>query len=241
MGKFINLTGQRFGKLTVIKRAEEYVSPKGQRGIQWLCECDCEDKNQIIVRGSNLKSGLTNSCGCYKIEKQKQYNEYDLKSHNYGIGYLDDGTEFYFDLEDYNKIKDIKWKKDKDGYIVSNYIDKDSGKTKQYKMHRLITDCPDDLIPDHVYGENTRNDNRKSNLRICTEQENHINRKISTNNTSGVTGVHWYNKTQRWRAVIYYHNKKIHLGSFENFEDAVLARKNAEKEYFGEFKYKGKK
>ena len=60
--KIIDLTGKKFGKLTVIERAEDYVSPKGARSPKWLCQCECG--NQVTVMASNLKSGATTSCGC---------------------------------------------------------------------------------------------------------------------------------------------------------------------------------
>ena len=64
MGKFIDLTGQRFGKLTVIKRAENKVELNGQIRTQFLCKCDCG--KEMIVLSNSLKSGLTKSCGCLK-------------------------------------------------------------------------------------------------------------------------------------------------------------------------------
>jgi hypothetical protein len=62
-----------------------------------------------------------------------------------------------------------------------------------------------------------------------------MNMKLHKNNTSGVTGVHWYKAYSMWRAEIKACNKKIYLGCFYNFEDAVAARHEAEDEYFGEF------
>ena len=67
MGKFQDLTGQRFGKLTVIERAENHVQPSGKQYVQWLCKCDCG--NETIIRGANLKKGHTKSCGCLQKEK----------------------------------------------------------------------------------------------------------------------------------------------------------------------------
>ena len=61
MGKCIDLDGQKFGRLTVIKRVE---NTKGG-GSRWLCRCEC-DKQTIVLRG-NLTSGGTKSCGCLKI------------------------------------------------------------------------------------------------------------------------------------------------------------------------------
>lgn len=54
MSKFIDLTGQRFGKLTVIQRV-------GNKGSKWLCKCDCG--REKVVYGANLKQGKSTSCG----------------------------------------------------------------------------------------------------------------------------------------------------------------------------------
>ena len=61
MAKFIDLTGQRFGRLKVIKRAEN----KGKE-TRWLCKCDCG--NETITSGARLKNGQTKSCGCIRTE-----------------------------------------------------------------------------------------------------------------------------------------------------------------------------
>lgn len=66
---FQDLTGQKFGKLLVIKRAEDYISPSGNRTPCWLCVCDCG--NQKIVASASLKKG-TQSCGCIQRERAKQ-------------------------------------------------------------------------------------------------------------------------------------------------------------------------
>ena len=60
-------------------------------------------------------------------------------------------------------------------------------------------------------------------------------RTVRSNNTSGVPGVEWMAKRQRWRATICFKGKRRYLGSFENLEDAVRARKRAEEELFGAF------
>ena len=70
MTKFIDLTGQKFGKLTVIKRAEN--NNRGQ--TQWLCQCECGNKK--IILGNNLKNGTTKSCGCIQKEHRlKGFNK----------------------------------------------------------------------------------------------------------------------------------------------------------------------
>ena len=66
MSKFKDLTGQRFGKLMVVSRADDYIKPNGNKIIQWRCVCDCG--NEVVVRGEYLRSGQTKSCGCLTSE-----------------------------------------------------------------------------------------------------------------------------------------------------------------------------
>lgn len=61
MGKLIDLTGQRFGRLVVIERAG---SKRGNAA--WLCQCDCG--KQVIIGGDKLRYGDTHSCGCVRNE-----------------------------------------------------------------------------------------------------------------------------------------------------------------------------
>ena len=58
----VDLTGKRFGRLTVIKR----VYREGSNLVYWLCKCDCGNKKE--VRADSLKNGSTQSCGCYAKE-----------------------------------------------------------------------------------------------------------------------------------------------------------------------------
>lgn len=65
MGKFVNLEGEKFGYLTVIKRAEN--SKDGH--VQWLCRCRCGEERVILA--NSLTRGHTKSCGCYTREMSK--------------------------------------------------------------------------------------------------------------------------------------------------------------------------
>ena len=62
MGKFIDLTGQRFGRLTVIKQAAHDTSGK----VCWFCRCDCG--NTAVISSNSLRRGATRSCGCIANE-----------------------------------------------------------------------------------------------------------------------------------------------------------------------------
>lgn len=71
MSKLIDLTGKRFGRLTVIERYGTYISPADEsKAVTWLCKCDCGTKT--VVLGNNLKSGRSQSCGCLRREKLKR-------------------------------------------------------------------------------------------------------------------------------------------------------------------------
>lgn len=75
MGKLIDITGQRFGRLTVIKRS----TPIGISPIKWRCQCDCGNICDITAR--NLKSGITQSCGCLHKEQLVQRNSKNSTVH----------------------------------------------------------------------------------------------------------------------------------------------------------------
>ncbi|MDP4117691.1 MAG: AP2 domain-containing protein [Bacillota bacterium] len=66
MAKVIDITGNKYGRLTVIKRAENSVSPNGCVFAKWECRCDCG--NVVTVKGYLLRSGNTKSCGCSRKE-----------------------------------------------------------------------------------------------------------------------------------------------------------------------------
>ena len=92
-------------------------------------------------------------------------------------------------------------------------------------------------LADHIHGKESRNDNRKENLRVTTKSQNGMNSDFSKRNTSGVVGVYFKKTTNRWFASITVNYSTIHLGYFDTFEQAVAARKRAEDKYFGEFGY----
>lgn len=62
----IDLTGKKFGRLTVVERFGTEFSHNGSVFPIWTCQCDCG--NIVVVRGASLRKGLTRSCGCYHAE-----------------------------------------------------------------------------------------------------------------------------------------------------------------------------
>lgn len=81
---------------------------------------------------------------------------------------------------------------------------------------------------DHINGDTS--DDRLCNLRAVTASINGRNRRVASDNVSGVTGVHWYKPRGRWRASCTVNGKRRDLGLFRDKEDAIAARRNAERE-----------
>ena len=103
-------------------------------------------------------------------------------------------------------------------------------------LHRIITNAPKGYEVDHI-DRNTLN-NRRENLRICTRQENSRNKTKQRNNTSGYKGVSWDKAKKKWRAFISVDKKQIFLGRYDNIEEAIKARQQADIKYFKEFRNK---
>lgn len=108
---------------------------------------------------------------------------------------------------------------------------------KRYVAHRLAYKMvygvdPPRLI-DHIDGNKANN--RISNLRVASSQQNQGNSVIPVNNKSGVKGVSWNKKMQRWVAQIGRGKKRFYLGGFNTKEQAAQAYADAARDHFGAF------
>lgn len=113
------------------------------------------------------------------------------------------------------------------GYRVGRIFD------RLYRAHRLVWllhtgSWPEHGI-DHING--TRDDNRPGNLRAVDQLENMRNQKRRTDNTSGVTGVCWFEQTRKWQASIHVRGKSVHLGYFDTLDEAAFARSEANMQF----------
>jgi len=216
MGKFVDLTGQKFGKLTVVSRAEN----DKHRNAMWVCKCDCGNEHTTI--GCSLRQGNTKSCGCLL-----KHNTFNLEYEDFIIMYDVNGYETLIDHEDYEKIKQHTWVRRSDGYFISII----GGKTIRLHRFLLQPDLREEV--DHING--IPFDNRKANLRICTRRENGYNvKKCKSKTSSKYKGV-CLRRNKVWFAYIVYKDKQYSLGYYETEEEA--GRKYDEKavELFGEF------
>lgn len=219
MRAFIDLTGQTFNRLYVVKRVENKVlkSHKKVEKIQYLCKCECG--NECVVIGEDLKSGHTKSCGCLYQQRGKYPIQYELVDENCVKGYNCRGESFLIDKEDYERICKYRWSK---GEKHRYWRNQSLGSMSRFIM--CLTDK--NYVVDHINGDT--NDNGKCNLRICTQRQNSMNRHYDK-----VMGV--WEENGKWKARIKTRQKLLQLGIFDTEEEAIKARKDAEKKYFGEF------
>ena len=108
--------------------------------------------------------------------------------------------------------------------------------SRLHKAHRLAWLYVYGVWPegqlDHI--NRIRTDNRIANLRDVSHKQNGQNRSKPSNNTSGHPGVCWHKQKSKWRAQIMHNYKQIHLGCFTTIEEAISARKAAEKIYWAD-------
>lgn len=168
------------------------------------------------------------------------YNQHNVKGNIYfkRDGYVVGITantckEFFIDEDAYDIVKHFTWsERTSDGFIVSK------GKNSGGYLHRLVMGCTSaSQLVDHI--NHDRADNRKSNLRVVTNSQNQMNRTHTSSSTSGVRGVYWHKSKNKWAVSIQKDKKLYHIGLFDNKEDAVKARQDAELKYFGEYNHNG--
>ncbi|MFE2860950.1 HNH endonuclease [Sphingobacterium multivorum] len=148
-----------------------------------------------------------------------------IQPEKYKIIPLTRGRFTMVDNEDFENIKGINWHCTAAFYAKNNSFG---------LLHRLIMNCPDGLVVDHINHDTL--DNRKHNLRVCKYVENSMNqkppRKKSFSNFKGVNLHHG-----RWRANMKFQGKHIHIGNFDTEIEAAIAYNEKAKEIYGEFAF----
>ena len=147
--------------------------------------------------------------------------------------FFNDGSSFLIDAEDLDRISVMSWSKGKRGYPISHLSRKSKTGKRAVCLHRVLIQCPPNYDIDHISGD--KMDNRKSNLRVCTHQQNMFNQKMRCTNSSGYYGVSFHKGARKWCAYIHIGGKKLHLGLFEDKQGAAEARDRAAELYFGEY------
>lgn len=226
--KYIDYTGMKLGDFEIIERIGTHITPSGQRKPLWKCKCNKCGKisnitSQDIKRKISRNITDCGTCGLDPITGKNRYEIYD----DYVIGYTSKQEPFFIDREDYDLVKNYTWHKNDQNYIV--YKQKSCG---NLRMHRLIMGHYydiDGMDIDHIRS-NSRNDNRKGNLRVVTRSQNNMNRNT-------YKGVYYSSYRQKWVAHIVINGWNNYLGYFDNYEDALECRKKGEQKYFKENSY----
>lgn len=135
---------------------------------------------------------------------------------------LTKGCYALIDCEDLPLLNKNSWCVSSNGYAKRGT--KSKGKTTIHYMHRVVTRAKKGEYVDHINGN--RLDNRKSNLRVCDQSVNGLNRtSLNSNNTTGFAGV-WFDKRRnKYSAEVMVNRKKRHIGRYFTPEEASEARK----------------
>ncbi len=148
---------------------------------------------------------------------------------------LTQGQVALVDAEDYDRINKWNWCaiwKSNTFYACAHGHCNDT--RNSLAMARLVMNVSDRKIyVDHRNHQTL--DNRKENLRLCTNAQNVQHHRLGKRNKSGYAGVLWLESKKRWEVRITVNYKTTHLGYYENKEEAISVRLNAEKKLFGEF------
>lgn len=138
---------------------------------------------------------------------------------------------------DYERVSRYKWHALRGGAKSRTFYpaasDKENGKRKWRKLHRLILGEDVKGVIDHIDG-NTFN-NQRSNLRVCENRDNIRNQGVQNrkDKTSKFKGAS--KSGPSWRSIITVNGKKIHIGTFPTEIEAAAAYDNAALQYFGQF------
>jgi hypothetical protein len=148
---------------------------------------------------------------------------------------LTKGARALIDDIDYNLVRGYKWHLDASGYAAHTFWNAGTRKKYNVRLHQFLIRVEAPFTVDHADGN--RLDNRRSNLRVATYEQNQWNRRKFANRTSQFKGVKWRKLKNggHWQATITYHGKRQHLGSFDSEYHAALVYDWAASELFGDF------
>lgn len=189
---------------------EEWIIKKGRR---YFCNRECCHKYR---KGNEIEIDENMNCAKMKVK------------------YKGAIVIVLLDLEDINKIKTLTWsakfQKDINNYyILANIKDKNNKKTTIF-LHRFITNCQKGLTVDHINHDTT--DNRKKNLRICTQKENNLNQdELRANNKSGYRNISWQKASNAYIITLHIDGKNKTIGRTPSLEEAIKIRDEAKRIY----------
>jgi hypothetical protein len=142
------------------------------------------------------------------------------------------GQNVFVDDEDFEMLSAINW--NSSGENREYFIKSDGKRNKKEYLHRFLLGAKKGEVVDHINGQ--KFDNRKSNLRICTQTENHMNQRTQQRKKSSMfKGVGFHQWANKFRAYIKINGKARQLGLFNTQHDAAFAYDMKAFELFGKF------
>lgn len=216
MGKYIDLTGQRFGRLVCVKDAGR----NNNGGVLWKCICDCD--MVVVVSNGALRSGGTVSCGCLRKEKTLKssttHGMSNTPTYHTWVGMIQRCTNPNSPDYHYYGARGVK--------VCKHWLKFDN-------FFKDMGERPKGLTLER---KNTNGDYNLSNCKWASWVEQNRNRRLSKHNKTGIIGVHFRLKRNKYEVRIKTNGKNIYIGSFTELRDAAEARKQAELKYWGESK-----
>ena len=143
---------------------------------------------------------------------------------------LTQGYSTIVDDKDFYIVKKYKWHAENhlESIRVYGWVD-----GKSVTLSNLLLNPQKGMEVDHINGNPL--DNRRENLRVCTHAENMFNKKIYKNNSSGIKGIYFDNRKNRWCAQLIKNNKKVFRKTYKSKTEASEGYKNAAHLYFGKY------
>ena len=221
------LIGKKFNRLTIL----DIFKPDNTKYYKVKCKCDCG--NEKISYLSKVEKGEVKSCGCFRkdmcrnFSKQaRKYNKIEVIGEVTRI-YINGGDYTEIDTEDYPKVSQYWWRKNRTGYICSRVYSSKGSKT--IFMHRLILNNVSNNLITHHIDHNILN-NRKSNLKNVTASENisDSSRKLSKSGYRNIKKAIY--KSKNGNVLTYYEvfmsrkGKRIYIGNFKDLDKAIESR-----------------
>jgi len=147
---------------------------------------------------------------------------------------LTQGMFAIVDDADYDDLMKYSWQYADNGYAKRLKRVGEEGGRKNMMMHRQIMNTPQGMETDHINGNGL--DNRRCNLRVCTNNQNQCNRRKQVEPLSSpYKGVYWCKRGKAWIAQYMMDKKNRHIGSYPTALEAAIAYNTKVKEVFGEF------
>lgn len=215
-----DLTGLTFGRLTVVKVAEERT---GSGNYKWICSCLCG--NESTVNSSALVQGTTKSCGCYNIESIKE------RSTTHGMSKTPEYGAWKNAVRRCSNEKDANWE---------NYGGRGINVCERWNQPAGIgfANFYEDMGPCNGLTLERVDVNLGYSKENCVWEDTYTqgyNTRQLNSNSSGKTGVS-ENKDGSWQSYINFEGRRYPLGEYQTFEEAKSAREAAEIKYYGKLK-----